>query len=143
MVLNDYALGCSRNNGGCMPQYQGRPDYPYGLSPLRPQFGDRWSQIIAGSNLISMGISLFVHATVWPANRLALLVVLPGLLGITLAFAPDPPVLVSCLAKRMTAAGCAVGTFAGSLLAPMILAVPAMLALAVAIGWWMEGRGND
>jgi hypothetical protein len=126
-----------------MPQYQGRPDYPYGSSPLRPQFGDRWSQIIAGSNLISMGISLSVHATVWPINRLALLVVLPGLLGITLAFAPDPPVPVSCLAKRMTAAGCAVGTFAGSLLAPMILAVPAMLALAVVIGWWMEGRGND
>jgi hypothetical protein len=64
------------------------------------------------------------------------------LLGITLAFAPDPPALVSRLAKRLTVAGCAIGTLAGPWLAPTILAVPALLAFSVAIGWFCEDRHN-
>jgi hypothetical protein len=89
-----------------------------------------------------MGLSLVAHFPVWPIDRVALLIVLPALLGITLAFAPDPPALVSRLAKRLTVAGCAVGTFAGPWLAPMILAVPALLALSVAIGsLWDLRRG--
>jgi len=35
----------------------------------------------------------------------------------------------------LTVAGCAIGTLSGPWLAPMILAVPALLASSVAIGW--------
>ncbi|MDB5520258.1 MAG: hypothetical protein JWQ17_7016 [Tardiphaga sp.] len=117
-------------------------DYPYGSSSLRPQWRDRWARGLAALVLSCMGISLFAHLSVWPVDRIALLIVLPALLGITLAFAPDPPALVSRLAKRLTVAGCAVGPFAGPWLAPMILAVPALLALSVAIGsLWDLRRG--
>jgi hypothetical protein len=49
---------------------------------------------------------------------------------------------VSRLAKRLTVAGCAIGTFAGPWLAPMILAVPLLLTLSVAIGLILEKRGH-
>jgi hypothetical protein len=99
----------------------------------------------AGLSLIvvlCMGLSLLIHRGIWPIERMALMIVFPALLGITLAFAPDPPALVSRLAKRLTVAGCAIGTLAGPWLAPTILAVPALLAFSVAIGWFCEDRHN-
>jgi hypothetical protein len=117
-------------------------DYPYGSSPLRPQWRDRWARGLAALVLSGMAISLFAHRSVWPVDRIALMIVLPALLGITLAFAPDPPALISRLAKRLTVAGCAIAPFAGTLLAPMILAVPALLALSVAVGTVWEDRRN-
>lgn len=118
-------------------------DYPYSSAPLLPQWSNRWAQGLTLLVVACMSVSLLVHAPVWPIDRLALMVVLPALLGSTLAFAPDPPAFVSRLAKRLTVVGCAVGTFAGPWLAPMILAVPALLALAVAIGWQRERAGNE
>ncbi|TCR70283.1 hypothetical protein [Bosea sp. BK604] len=118
-------------------------DYPYGSAPLLPQWRDRWAQGLALLTAACMSLSLLTHGPVWPVERIALLVVLPALLGVTLAFAPDPPAFVSRLAKRLTVVGCAAGTLAGPWLAPMIMAVPALLALSVAIGWWRERSGND
>jgi hypothetical protein len=123
-----------------MPPIQTGPDYPYGSTPLRPQWRDRWAQGLALAAVTCAGISLAIHAGIWPIEHLALMIVLPALLGITLAFAPDPPALVSRLAKRLTVAGCALGTFAGPWLAPLILAVPALLALSVLIGSVFEKR---
>lgn len=125
-----------------MPHLQTNPDYPYGSKPLRPQWRDRWAQGLCLLVLACAAISMLVHLPVWPVERLALTVVLPALLGITLAFAPDPPALVSRLAKRLTVAGCSVGTLSGPWLAPMILAVPALLALSVAVGSFLEGRSR-
>ena len=85
-------------------------------------------------------ISLAIHGATWPIEHLALMIALPALLGITLAFAPDPPALISRLAKRLTVTGCAIGTFAGPLLAPAILAVPVLLASSVVIGSVIEKR---
>jgi len=125
-----------------MPHRQTSPDYPYGSKPLRPQWGDRWAQCLCLLVLACTGISMLVHLSIWPVERVALMVVLPALLGITLAFAPDPPALISRLAKRLTVAGCAVGTLSGPWLAPMILAVPALLALSVAVGSFLEDRSR-
>jgi hypothetical protein len=120
---------------------QPSPDYPYGSSPLRPQWHDRWACSLAALVLLCMGISLFTHLSVWPIERISLMIVLPALLGITLAFAPDPPALISRLAKRSTVAGCAIGSFAGPWLAPMILAVPALLSVAIGSRW--ESGSHD
>jgi hypothetical protein len=46
---------------------------------------------LAALVLLCMGISLFAHLSAWPIERISLMIVLPALLGITLAFAPDPP----------------------------------------------------
>lgn len=117
-------------------------DYPYGSSQLRPQWRDRWARGLSSLVVVCTGISLLAHLAVWPIERIALMIVLPALLGITLAFAPDPPSLISRLAKRLTVAGCALGTLCGPWLAPMILAVPALLALSVAIGSSYENRSR-
>jgi hypothetical protein len=116
------------------------PDYPYGALPLRPQWGDRWAQMLAAFIATCGGFSLALHGGAWPVHRLALMIILPALLGVTLAFAPDPPWTVSRLAKRLTTAGCAIGTLMGSWLAPAILAVPALLALSVGIGAALESK---
>jgi hypothetical protein len=118
------------------------PDYPYGSSPLRPQWRDPWARGLAMVILISGGISLLMHYKKWPLEHLALMAVFPALLGITLAFAPDPPAAISRIAKRLTVAGCAIGTLSGPWLAPMILAVPALLAASVAIGSLLKGRNG-
>jgi hypothetical protein len=125
-----------------MPLIQPGPDYPYGSIPLRPQWHDRWSQVLALLVVACASISLTLQGGVWPIDRIALLIILPAALGITLAFAPDPPTLISRLAKRMTVGGCAIGALSGPLLAPMILAVPILLALAVAIGSLCDKRGH-
>ncbi len=117
-----------------------RPDYPYGSRPLVAIWGNRWAQGLALAIAACAAGAIALHAGDWPIHRLALLVVLPALLGITLAFAPDPPSRVSLLAKRLVTAGCAIGTLSGVWLAPMILAVPALLALAVGIGMLTERR---
>ena len=118
-----------------MPPAQTGPDYPYGSMPLRPQWRNRWAQGLSFVVVVCAGSSLLINQHAWPLERMALTVLFPALLGITLAFAPDPPALISRLAKRLTVAGCAIGTFSGPWLAPMILAVPALLASSVAIGW--------
>jgi hypothetical protein len=125
-----------------MPHVQTGPDYPYGSTPLRPQWRERRTQGLSLIVVLCMGLSLLIHRGIWPIERMALMIVFPALLGITLAFAPDPPALVSRLAKRLTVAGCAIGTLAGPWLAPMILAAPALLTLSVAIGWFREDRHN-
>lgn len=125
-----------------MPHLQTGLHYPYGSKPLRPQWRDGWAQGLSVLVLVSAGISVLVYLTIWPIERMALMIVLPALLGITLAFAPDPPALTSRLAKRLTVVGCAVGTLSGQWLAPMILAVPALLALSVAIGSLYGGRSR-
>lgn len=125
-----------------MSPIQTGPDYPYGTTPLRPQWTDRWAQVLSLAIIACTISSLAIHARNWPIERLALMIIFPALLGITLAFAPDPPALISRLAKRLTVAGCAIGTFAGPWLAPLILAVPALLALSVAIGSAYEKRGH-
>jgi hypothetical protein len=125
-----------------MPPIQPGPDYPYGSTPLQPQWRDRWARILSLLVLACTGLSLALHRGVWPIERVALMIALPAALGITLAFAPDPPALISRLAKRMTVAGCAIGTLSGPWLALMILAVPMLLALAVAIGSLYEKRRN-
>jgi len=114
--------------------------YPYGSAPLRPQWTSRWAQALASLTAISAMVSLMVHYGDWPIERCALLIALPALLGITLAFAPDPPALISRLAKRMAVAGCAAGTFAGPWLGPMLVAVPGLLAAAVVIGSLWESH---
>jgi hypothetical protein len=116
------------------------PDYPYGSSPLLPQWREPWARWLALAVVICGALSLLEHRGRWPLEHLALMVVFPALLGITLAFAPDPPALTSRLAKRLTVAGCAIGTLSGPWLAPMILAVPALLAASVATGAWYGGR---
>jgi hypothetical protein len=126
-----------------MPHLQTGPDYPYGSKPLQPQWRNRWGQGLCLLVLICTAVSMLIYLPGWPVERVALTVVLPALLGITLAFAPDPPALISRLAKRLTVAGCAVGTLSGPWLAPMILAVPALLALSVAIGSLLGDRGRD
>jgi hypothetical protein len=118
------------------------PDYPYGSSPLRPQWREPWARGLATLVVISAVISLLTHYKKWPLEHLALMVIFPALLGITLAFAPDPPAVVSRIAKRLTVAGCAIGTLLGAWLAPMILAVPALLAASVAIGSLRGGRSR-
>jgi hypothetical protein len=125
-----------------MPPIQTGRDYPYGSAPLRPQWRDRWAQGLALAVTVCTIASIAIHIGAWPIEHLALVILLPALLGITLAFAPDPPALVSRLAKRLTVAGCAIGTFAGPWLAPMILAVPLLLTLSVAIGLILEKRGH-
>lgn len=118
------------------------PDYPYGSSPLRPQWHEPWARGLASVVLVSGALSLLTHSNTWPLEHLALMVVFPALLGVTLAFAPDPPALISRIAKRLTVAGCAIGTFLGPWLAPMILAVPVLLAASVAMGSLYEDRGD-
>jgi hypothetical protein len=81
-----------------------------------------------------------LHYLVWTVDRLALFIVFPALMGVTLAFAPDPPSLVSRLAKRLVTAGCAIATLLGPWMAPMILAIPAVLALSVGMGTLLERR---
>jgi hypothetical protein len=126
-----------------MPPDQPRPDYPYGTAPLLPQWNGRWAQCLAAAVVLCAILSLLMHRDDWPLQRLALWIVFPALLGIALAFAPDPPALISRLAKRLTVAGCAIGTLSGSWLAPMILAVPGLLAVSVAIGMLYEVRRRD
>jgi len=87
-----------------------RPDYPYGSAPLLPQWGGCWARGLSLLIIACAGYSTVVHGADWSIDRIALLIILPALLGITLAFAPDPPSFVSRLAKRLTTAGCAVGT---------------------------------
>jgi len=111
-----------------------RPDYPYGSAPLLPQWGSRWARGLSLLIIACAGYSTVVHGADWSIDRIALLIILPALLGITLAFAPDPPSFVSRLAKRLTTAGCAVGTLAGPWLAPLILGVLILLATSVAVG---------
>ena len=123
-----------------MPHVQSGLDYPYGSTPLRPQWRERWAQGLVLIVLVCASGSLLTHRDIWPLERMALTIIFPALLGITLAFAPDPPTLISRLAKRLTVAGCAIGTLSGPWLAPMILAVPALLASSVAIGWFFENR---
>lgn len=118
------------------------PDYPYGSSPLRPQWREPWARGLSALVVVSGGISLLMHYGKWPLEHLALMVVFPVLLGITLAFAPDPPALTSRIAKRLTVAGCVIGAWSGPWLAPMILAVPALLAVSVAVGALREGRSR-
>jgi hypothetical protein len=93
-----------------MPPIQTGPDYPYGSTPLRPQWTDRWAQVLSLAIVFCAVLSLAIHAGDWPIERLALMIIFPALLGITLAFAPDPPALISRLAKRLTVAACAIGT---------------------------------
>ena len=109
---------------------------------MLPQWREQWARILSLLVLACAGFSLTLHCGAWPIERITLMIVLPAALGITLAFAPDPPASISRLAKRMTVAGCAIGTLSGPWLAPMILAVPALLALAVAIGSFCEKRGH-
>jgi hypothetical protein len=123
-----------------MPDSHARPDYPYGSAPLRPQWNGRWARRLAALVVMCAMLSLLIHRGDWPIERLALWIVFPALLGVTLAFAPDPPSLISRLAKRLTVAGCAVGTLSGPWLAPMILALPLLLAASVAIGTLHESR---
>jgi hypothetical protein len=118
------------------------PDYPYGSSPLRPQWREPWARGLATLVVVSGAISLLIHSNEWPLEHLALMVIFPALLGITLAFAPDPPAVISRIAKRLTVTGCAAGTFSGAWLAPMILAVPVLLAASVAIGSLNEDRNG-
>ena len=126
-----------------MPPAQTGPDYPYGSTPLRPQWRDRWAQGLSFAVVACAGTSLSIYQHAWPLERMALMIIFPALLGITLAFAPDPPTMISRLAKRLTVAGCAIGTLSGPWLAPMILAVPALLASSVAIGWlYGQRRGG-
>ena len=117
-----------------------RPDYPYGSAPLLPQWGGRWARGLALLIIACAGYSTVLHGADWSIDRIALLIILPALLGITLAFAPDPPSFVSRLAKRLTTAGCAVGTLAGPWLAPLILGVPVLLATSVAVGAIVDAR---
>jgi hypothetical protein len=119
-----------------------RPDYPYGARPLRPQWRKRSARGLAGLIAAAAALSLHLHGGVWPPDQIALLILLPAMAGITLAFAPDPPSFVSRLAKRLTTAGCAAGTLAGPWLAPMILCVPALLALSVGVGWLAGERDH-
>src|SRR5262249_46281621 len=107
------------------------PDYPYGSLPLQPQWREPWARGVTLLVIACAAISLTLHLGVWPIERLALLIIFPALLGITLAFAPDPPALISRLAKRLTVAGCAIGSLSGPWLAPMILLVPVLLAASV------------
>ncbi len=123
-----------------MPDSHARPDYPYGSAPLRPQWNERWALRLAALVVTCVALSMLLHRGDWPIERIALWIVFPALLGITLAFAPDPPALISRLAKRLTVAGCAAGTWSGPWLAPMILAVPVLLAASVAIGTLWEAR---
>lgn len=118
------------------------PDYPYGSLPLRPQWREPWAQGLATVVVISAGISLLMHYQKWPLEHLALMVIFPALLGITLSFAPDPPAVISRIAKRLTVVGCAIGTLSGPWLAPMILALPALLAASVVIGSLRGGRSG-
>lgn len=117
-----------------------RPDYPYGSAPLLPQWHDRWARGLSLLIIACAGYSTVLHFSDWSIDRIALLIILPALLGITLAFAPDPPSFVSRLAKRLTTAGCAIGTLAGPWLAPLILGVPVLLATSVAIGAMVDAR---
>ena len=125
-----------------MPPIQTGRDYPYGSAPLRPQWRDRRAQGLALAVTVCAIASITIHIGAWRIEYLALMILLPALLGITLAFAPDPPAPVSRLAKCLTIIGCAIGTFAGPWLAPMILAVPLLLTLSVAIGAVLEKRGH-
>src|SRR5262249_23144968 len=117
-----------------MPDSHARPDYPYGSAPLRPQWRERWAQRLAVLVVTCMLLSLLFHRAEWPMERIELLIIFPALLGITLVFAPDPPALISRLAKRLTVAGCAVGTLSGAFLALIIFAVPVLLGASVEIG---------
>ena len=117
-----------------------RPDYPYGSAPLLPRWGGRWARGLSLLIIACAGYSTVLHGADWSIDRIALLIILPALLGITLAFAPDPPSFVSRLAKRLTTAGCAVGTLAGPWLAPLILGVPVLLATSVAVGAIVDAR---
>jgi len=120
--------------------HSARPDYPYGSAPLLPQWHDRWARGLSLLIMACAGYSTVVHVADWNIDGIALLIVLPALLGITLAFAPDPPSFVSRLAKRLTTAGCAVGALAGPWLAPLILGVPILLAASVAVGAIVDAR---
>ena len=79
--------------------------FPEAFVPCFPS--NRWARGLSSLVMACMGVSLVAHLGVWPIERIALMIVLPALLGITLAFAPDPPALISRLAKRLTVAGCA------------------------------------
>ena len=119
--------------------------YPYRLDPLAPTFGNRRSQAIAAAVCGAVALALWLRGpwTLSDADTIALEVILPGALAFVLAFAPSPATLANRIAKDLVVVWTAFAVFAGDGIVLMLVAVPAVLALAVALArtrvagsWW-------
>ena len=116
--------------------------YPYRLAPLVPAWGNGKSQALAAFACAAVALALWMRAP-WPladVDTIALHVVLPGALAFVLAFAPAPLVLANRIAKDLVTVWTTLAVFAGDRIVLMLVAVPAVLALAIALGHTRLGR---
>src|SRR5262245_63148634 len=82
-------------------------------------------------------------------DTIALQVVLPGSLAFVLAFAPSPRVLANRIAKDLVTVWTTLAVFAGDRIVLMLVAIPAVLAVSIALGhprlgrsWWGGEQGS-
>jgi len=73
-------------------------------------------------------------------DTIALEVVLPGALAFVLAFAPPPLVLGNRIAKDLVTVWTILAVFAGDRMVLMLVALPAVLAVSIALGHTRLGR---
>jgi hypothetical protein len=116
--------------------------YPYRLAPLVPRWSNGKSRALAALVCAAVAIALWMRApwSLVDVDALALEVVLPGALAFVLAFAPPPLVLVNRIAKDLVTVWTALAVFAGDRIVWMLVALPAVLAVAVALGRTRWGR---
>ena len=119
--------------------------YPYRLAPLVPAWSDGKSQTLAALACAAVVLALWMRApwSLADVDTIALQVVLPGSLAFVLAFAPSPRVLANRIAKDLVTVWTTLAVFAGDRIVLMLVAIPAVLAVSIALGhprlgrsWW-------
>jgi hypothetical protein len=116
--------------------------YPYRLAPLVPAWSSGKSQALAALACAAVVVALWTRAPLSLADvdTIALEVVLPGALAFVLAFAPTPLVLGNRIVKDLVTVWTTLAVFAGDRMVLMLVALPAVLALSIALGHTRLGR---
>jgi len=121
--------------------------YPYSQHRLAPAWADRKARALAAVAVTALTLAIWRRSPIaWSElDGLALEVVFPAALAFVLAFAPPPQVLANRIAKDLLVCWTALAALAGHI-PLMLVAVPALLALAVAVSFtplasmWHKGE---
>jgi hypothetical protein len=108
--------------------------YPYGARPLRPAWRSVKARSLAGSAVAASALgSWTAHRADLLPNDIALLTVLPAMLAIPLAFAPEPRTRLGTMSKDLLCIAAALSPLVFWAIHYLILGVPLLLAWAVAM----------
>jgi hypothetical protein len=109
-------------------------DYPYGAKPLLPGWHSLKGRTLAAMALACAGLASYrANMAGLPINDVALLTMLPGMLAVTLGFAPEPRTRLGTMAKDLLCLATGLAPLAHQVMHYLILGVPLLLACAVAM----------